>query len=156
MPEATSVLTLKSLPPGNVTISAAAFDVACASVTATTVPTYVADPISVTVTLSSPVNVTFQMRSNIATGTATVEFPTRGQVTEFILNGTSGAFGIASGPDGNLWFGERSFTRIGRLTPALAFNEFAGLSAAAGTSGIVAGPDGNMWFAESGAGRSGA
>lgn len=150
VPEATSVLTLRNVPPGSVMVSATGFNAACPSVTATTVAIYVADPTPVTVTPGAPVNVTLQMRPAVITGTATIEFPTRGQVTEFALNGTSGAFGITSGPDGNLWFGESNFTRIGRLTPTLTFSEVAGLSANAGTSGITAGPDGDIWFAENG------
>jgi virginiamycin B lyase len=53
--------------------------------------------------------------------------------------------GIATGPDGALWFTEYSTHRIGRITTAGAIAEY-------GTSGnpssIVAGPDGALWFTE--------
>ncbi|MEA2696093.1 MAG: virginiamycin lyase, partial [Myxococcales bacterium] len=116
------------------------------SVTATTVATYVADPVTVIVMPPAPVNVTLVMRPALIAGTATIEFPTRGQVTEFGLNGGSAAGGIASGPDGNLWIAERGFTRVGRLTPSLTFTDIPGLSGPA--AGIAAGPDGNLWLTE--------
>jgi len=154
VPEATSVLTLRNLAAGNVAVSAVAFNVACPSVTATTVATYVSDPVTVTVMPPAPVNVALLMRPAAITGTATIEFPTRGQVTEIPLSGISGAAGITSGPDGNLWFGERNFQRVGRMTPA-GFSEVAGLSANSRVAGIVAGPDGNIWIAENGSAKIG-
>jgi virginiamycin B lyase len=153
VPEETSVLTLRNLPVGNLTVSATAFNVACSAVAATTVATYVADPVMVTVMPPAPVTLTLLMRPAAITGNATVEFPTRAQVTEFTLNGMSGPSGITSGPDGNLWFGELNFTRVGRLTPTLTFTDLPGLSAGAGVTGIAAGPDGNIWAAENGNGK---
>jgi len=76
---------------------------------------------------------------------------TSGVVTEFSAGISAGAspFGIAAGPDGNLWFTEENGHRIGRITPAGVVTEFsAGISARAMPLGIAAGPDGNLWFTE--------
>ena len=49
-----------------------------------------------------------------------------GVVTEFSAGITagSGPYGIAAGPDGNLWFTEFDGDRIGRITPAGVVTEF--------------------------------
>ena len=73
-------------------------------------------------------------------------------VTEFSTGITLGAepYGIASGPDGNLWFTENGLIgRIARLSPAGTVSEFSGgLTLFGGPLGITAGPDGRMWFTE--------
>jgi streptogramin lyase len=59
-------------------------------------------------------------------------------------------YGIAAGPDGNLWF-TGSDTRLGRITPAGVVTEFyVGIAAGGQTNAIVAGPDGNVWFTANG------
>src|SRR5262249_57093284 len=74
-----------------------------------------------------------------------------GVITAVGANAGSGPQEITTGPDGNLWFTEISRSRIGRLTTAGAFTEFAaGISTGSGPWGIAAGPDGNLWFTESG------
>jgi hypothetical protein len=56
----------------------------------------------------------------------------------------AGPFGIAAGPDGNLWFTEFQAAKIGEINPAThAITEFA---VPYGPNGICAGPDGNLWF----------
>lgn len=56
---------------------------------------------------------------------------------------------ITAGPDGNLWFTEPRFNRIGRLTPAGVITYFSeGISPRAWPIDIAAGPDGNLWFTE--------
>ena len=75
-----------------------------------------------------------------------------GVITHFSAGLTSNALpqGITAGPDGNLWFTEKSKEGIGRITPAGVITEFtAGLTADSGPNGIAAGPDGNLWFTES-------
>src|SRR5205085_3197088 len=71
-----------------------------------------------------------------------------GVVTEFTSGiSTNGApLGIATGPDGNLWFTEHYGNRIGVITTAgVVTNEFStGISADSGPLGITAGPDGNL------------
>ena len=72
--------------------------------------------------------------------------------------------GIATGPDGNLWFTENGSGQIGRVTPAGVVTEFTlpTVPPPAGSPGgapaepqrpeaIVAGPDGALWFTTSGA-----
>jgi streptogramin lyase len=60
----------------------------------------------------------------------------------------SGATGIASGPDGNLWFTERYANQVGVLAPSGAIKEFPLPTSGAGPLGVTSGPDGNMWFTE--------
>ena len=66
----------------------------------------------------------------------------------------SGPYGIAAGPDGNLWFTEISASRIGRISPAGSVTEFS-LAGGAAPYGIAAAADGNLWFTESAVGRIG-
>jgi streptogramin lyase len=71
--------------------------------------------------------------------------------SEFHLGATSAPAGVASGPDGNLWFADRGTApAIGRITTTGAVHEFP-LGAGSAPSGIAAAPDGNLWFANSGA-----
>ena len=80
-------------------------------------------------------------------------------ITEFSagIPSFSGVHGIATGPDGNLWFTEETFNRIGRITPSGSVTQFggfiqhpgappAGLPPGSFPYEIVAGPDGRMWF----------
>jgi streptogramin lyase len=77
-----------------------------------------------------------------------------GTITEFPVG--QRALGIASGPDGNLWFTEHDVHRIGRITPGGAVTEFsAGITGSPSPTMIAAGPDGNLWFTESSGGRIG-
>ena len=72
-------------------------------------------------------------------------------ITEYRAGITSGSGPqwIAAGPDGNLWFTERSGNRLGKITPAGVVTEYsAGITAGSGPGAIVAGPDGNLWFTE--------
>ena len=61
-------------------------------------------------------------------------------------------YGIALGPDGNLWFAqESSHPAIGRITPAGRITEFAdGLNRGSLPFEITVGPDGAMWFTDQG------
>jgi streptogramin lyase len=65
-----------------------------------------------------------------------------------------GAWGITSGPDGNLWFTE-SFCEedacfAGSITPGGTINLYLTPTDDITPEGITAGPDGNLWFTESG------
>jgi streptogramin lyase len=70
-------------------------------------------------------------------------------------NSQYGAYGIASGPDGNLWFTEsRCVTDpcfVGSSTTGGTINIYGTLTADSPPQGITAGPDGNLWFTEAGA-----
>ena len=61
-------------------------------------------------------------------------------------------FGIAFGPDGDLWFTEYEGDKIGKVSPTTgAIPEYAIPTADRVPEGITAGPDGDLWFTESGA-----
>jgi virginiamycin B lyase len=53
-------------------------------------------------------------------------------------------FGIAAGPDGNLWFTE--WKKIGKISPVTGIITEYNVSTSNG--GITAGPDGCMWYTE--------
>jgi sugar lactone lactonase YvrE len=59
-------------------------------------------------------------------------------------------YGIAAGPDGNLWFTESDNNKIGRIAPdgVGVIKEFPLPMADSYPTGITAGPDGNVWFTE--------
>src|SRR5262249_56325030 len=69
-----------------------------------------------------------------------------GVITLVVANVGSTPDEITTGPDGNLWFTEfGGGGRIGRLTTAGAFTEFAaGLTTGSSPFGIAAGPAGNI------------
>ena len=71
-------------------------------------------------------------------------------ITEYATGITAGSIPgrITSGPDGALWFTERSGNRIGRITTDGAITEYSGLTPGSGPTGIVTGPDGALWFTE--------
>jgi streptogramin lyase len=76
-----------------------------------------------------------------------------GQVTinEFsVPTANSEPFGIASGPDGSLWFAEGNGNKIGRITTGGSFTEFTVPTADSPPLWIASGPDGNLWFTEGG------
>ena len=62
--------------------------------------------------------------------------------------GVSGAYGIAAGADGAIWFTERAPGKIGVITPSGTIAEYALPSSAADPRNITAGPDGALWFTE--------
>jgi hypothetical protein len=75
-------------------------------------------------------------------------------VTEFStgLTLSNGPFGIAQGPDGNLWFTDRGSPKaIGRVTPTGTIVEFSsGIGGSASPYSIVPAADGNLWFSDRG------
>ena len=74
-------------------------------------------------------------------------------ITEFPLpNARAEPWGIAAGPDGNLWFTEFRANRIGRITTAGVVSEFVIPTSNIGPLDIAAGPDGALWFSEHGTG----
>lgn len=74
---------------------------------------------------------------------ATGKVQAMGQVTEYALPAGSEPFGIASGPDGRMWF--TSYSKIGKVTNAGSITEYA-MPAGVHPNGIVAGPDGKLWY----------
>src|SRR5262249_56662781 len=77
-----------------------------------------------------------------------------GVITEVVANVGTTPDEITTGPDGNLWFTEFGRGgRIGRLTTAGAFTEFAaGITPGSSPFGIAVRPDGNISFADASTG----
>ena len=78
---------------------------------------------------------------------------TAGAVTAYALPlpaNVSDPWGIAAGPDGNMWFTLRTGGKIGRMTTAGAVSLIDLPDSAMRPQDIAAGPDGNMWFTELG------
>ena len=69
-----------------------------------------------------------------------------GIVSTFTDRSINQPFGVAAGPDGNLWFTNLNSGTIGRVTPGGVVSHFTGVGIG-GPEGITAGPDGNLWFA---------
>jgi len=57
-------------------------------------------------------------------------------------------FGIATGPDGALWFTEIGTDDVGRITTGGSAHEYSGASSYGDPYSITAGPDGAMWLTE--------
>jgi len=66
------------------------------------------------------------------------------------LTTNAGPWGIAPGPDGNLWFTEEKLDGVGRITPGAIVTEFTAGFPTGSPRGIVSGPDGNLWVAMAG------
>ena len=66
-PSQTAVFSLSGLPTGSVTVTEQVFTVACA-MTATAMPTWIADPVMVTLQAGVPVNIAFNLRRADAGG----------------------------------------------------------------------------------------
>lgn len=67
-------------------------------------------------------------------------------ITEY--GGVAVAQGITAGPDGAVWFTERSAGKIGRISVSGLISEFALSNSGAQPYVITAGPDGALWFTE--------
>jgi len=73
-------------------------------------------------------------------------------VTEFHdLSDGNGAWGVAAGPNGNVWFTEEKLDSVAEVTPQGEVTEYP-LGSATCPKGITLGPDGNLWVAASGGG----
>jgi hypothetical protein len=71
---------------------------------------------------------------------------TSGILTEYpVPTPNSVPDGIASGPDGALWFTEHDVDKIGRITTAGVITEYA-IASSTGPTSITALPDGALWF----------
>ena len=80
----------------------------------------------------------------------------RACVTEFIVpTADTSPFGIAAGPDGNLYFTEYTGGRVARITTAGVITELGIPISTSYPQYIALGPDGAMWFTENGANRLG-
>jgi streptogramin lyase len=73
-------------------------------------------------------------------GTVTLQIPT--------LTANSSPAAITVGPDGDLWFVERTANNIGHVSIIGTMTEYPVPTPNAGLIDITAGPDGNLWFTE--------
>ena len=83
---------------------------------------------------------------------------TEGTISDFpIPTAASGPWGIALGPDNNLWFTEQAANQIARMlgNDPDTVDEFTIPTAASGAQNITSGSDGNLWFTEMAASRIG-
>jgi hypothetical protein len=73
-----------------------------------------------------------------------------GALTEYNVpwSESDAPFGIALGPDGNVWFTEYYEGRIGRVTPQGSFADYSIGTRTDRPSGLAVGPDGNIWVAD--------
>jgi streptogramin lyase len=91
--------------------------------------------------------ISLQSSSNAVTGLTGAVLSTIPTINEYHIPSGNSPYGIASGPDGNIWFTEGN-QFIGRLTPAGVFSEFTIPTSNCQPNVITQGPDGNMWFTE--------
>jgi streptogramin lyase len=70
---------------------------------------------------------------------------TSGTIVEVPAPSGQRGFGIAAGPDGNLWVASLDFS-VDRVTMNGVFTIFPTPQAAGAPMAITAGPDGNLWF----------
>ena len=78
-----------------------------------------------------------------------------GTITEFPVSSANGwpPGGIASGPDGALWFTESYANAIGRISTSGSLTAYPVPTPNSWPADITQGPDGNLWFSEDGIGR---
>jgi len=75
---------------------------------------------------------------------------TGGSLTEFeVPTAGSEPLGIASGPDGALWFTEENTGKFARITTAGVITEYALNNENVSPWMITTGPDGMLWFTDS-------
>jgi len=67
----------------------------------------------------------------------------------------SGAYGMATGSDGKLYFAEYTTNDIASMTTGGATTTYPIPTSNAGANGVTKGPDGNIWFPEANGGQIG-
>jgi virginiamycin B lyase len=78
---------------------------------------------------------------------------TDGVATEYAIGSVPNAtpveeYGIATGPDGNVWVAEQNANAVSKITPSGAFTRYWTPGLSGGPRHIATGPDGNLWFTE--------
>jgi streptogramin lyase len=124
------------------------FEVLAPTMAHTTTSVFTTNPTCYLPDISGPASFAFAVSvPNSSWGS--VATPPTPHITEFTVpTAGGGPYGIAAGPDGNLWFAEVFQDKIGRITPSGTITEFAVPTTNSDPIGITAGPDGNLWFAE--------
>jgi len=93
-------------------------------------------------------SVTALLAATALVGVAPAAQAAVGDATYFDLATGANPYGIAAGPDGNLWITETDANNINRMTTAGVMIRYAIPTLASQPKGITAGPDGNLWFVE--------
>ena len=93
-------------------------------------------------------SVTALLAGTALVGVAPAAHAAVGDATYFDLATGANPYGIAAGPDGNLWITETDANNINRMTTAGVMIRYAIPTLASQPKGITAGPDGNLWFVE--------
>jgi streptogramin lyase len=76
-------------------------------------------------------------------------YPAGNSIVEYPTGVASGRpWQLASGPDGNIWFGDTDNPSVGRFEFETGSTSRYGAGFSDHPEGIAAGPDGNMWFVE--------
>jgi streptogramin lyase len=119
----------------------------CTNISAATKSTYTPVEADVEHTLRVMVTAKNAGGEASATSEATNKVKAIGEITEFTLPKASNPWGIAQGPDGNLWYTDYGSSKIGKITTAGTITEYA-LPKESKPRGIAAGSDGNLWFTD--------
>jgi virginiamycin B lyase len=158
-PQATTSYVMNGLPVGLDVFTADAYLLPCASI-AGQPATWTSDPVSVSVTASTPVSVTLTMRRAGPAGGAGViriEFPSGAQAatTYTVPTAASQPAAIGGGPDGNLWFAESATNQVAYVTTTGVFQEYPMTPGVRAIGQMVTGSDGAVWFNEQATGAIG-
>jgi streptogramin lyase len=119
----------------------------CVSIAGATSATYT--PVEADVGHTLVVAVTAKNSAGASTARSKSTNPIKpiGQITEYALASESEPYGIAKGPEGDLWFTDTRSNKIGKITTSGTITEYS-LPAKSQASEITAGPDGNLWFTD--------
>jgi streptogramin lyase len=148
VPQQPTVFTLNNLPLGTITFTQQVYTIACSMVTSTSSPTWITDPVTLTLVAGAPVDLSFALRRVDGGGVVTIhdDFPANPNQVSFIPVGITSLM-ITTGPDGNLWFTSLSGGTVSRVTVSGSLTTFT-INPNAIIEGITAGPDGNLWFTD--------
>jgi YD repeat-containing protein len=84
-----------------------------------------------------------------ASDTMTDTYETAEAVNEYALPAGREPWGIAAGPDGNLWFTDVAAGKIGKMMTSGVATEYS-LPSGSEPTGIVSGPEGDLWYVNGG------
>ncbi len=148
IPQQPTVFTLNNLPVGTITFTQQVFTIACSMVTATTPPTWITDPVTVSLAAGVPVDLSFALRRVDGGGQVTIhdDFPANANAFSPLNVGTVSLF-LTTGPDGNVWYTTGNDARVIRVSVTGSLTTFT-ISDNALAEGITVGPDNNIWVTE--------
>jgi virginiamycin B lyase len=126
----------------------------CAAISGASSSTYTPVVADVGHTLVAKVTAKNSGGEGSAHSKATGKVQATGTITEYSLTSGSWPRGIASGPDGNLWFTDQNSSKIGKMTTSGTATEYSVPSGSEPVS-ITAGPDGDLWFTDAASAKIG-